>query len=340
MTTFSKDNTLALKGVAILFMVFAHLFNNMSLCELCDPLLYINHEPLVHYMIFAMNPVDFFIILSGYGLYIAYKGNKKNNTKRIKKLYLHYWVTLAIFVPIGYIVIGQEKYPGSITNIIYNLLAWKNDYNHETWFLLPYVLLASTSTIIFTVTDKISPATIFIVSFCIYLAVRLFSRFDANVIVTFQLYKWINSYFTLQFPFIIGMLMSRCWDFSVCKEKTIKRSGSNYRLVILLIVIFAGIILVRDKFQSIFYPFYAAAFIMCFSLLQRPRMIDKFLMEMGRRSTSVWFIHTYFCYYFFQNFIYSFKYPIIIYIVLMGISMVCAIIIDTINRNIQKVLIR
>lgn len=47
---FSKDNTLALKGLAILFMVFAHLFNSMELCGLCKPLLYIEREPLIHYI--------------------------------------------------------------------------------------------------------------------------------------------------------------------------------------------------------------------------------------------------------------------------------------------------
>lgn len=56
---FSKDNSSALKGIAILFMVFAHLFNRLEFCNLSFPLLYIKDEPLIHYMIFAMNPVDF-----------------------------------------------------------------------------------------------------------------------------------------------------------------------------------------------------------------------------------------------------------------------------------------
>lgn len=57
---FSKDNSSALKGVAILFMVFAHLFSRTEFCNLSNPLLYIKGEPVIHYMIFAMNPVDFF----------------------------------------------------------------------------------------------------------------------------------------------------------------------------------------------------------------------------------------------------------------------------------------
>lgn len=37
---FSKDNSSALKGVAILFMVFAHLFSRTEFCNLSNPLLY------------------------------------------------------------------------------------------------------------------------------------------------------------------------------------------------------------------------------------------------------------------------------------------------------------
>lgn len=59
---FSKDNSSALKGVAILFMVFAHLFSRTEFCNLSNPLLYIKGEPVIHYMIFAMNPVDFLVL--------------------------------------------------------------------------------------------------------------------------------------------------------------------------------------------------------------------------------------------------------------------------------------
>lgn len=79
---------------------------------------------------------------------------------------------------------------------------------------------------------------------------------------------------------------------------------------------------------------------MCFSLLHRFSWIDKILMELGKRSTSIWLIHTYFCYYLFQNFIYSFKYPIIIITVLMAISWGCAIVIDKLNSIIQKLLMK
>ena len=336
---FSKDNTSTLKGVAILFMVFAHLFNRMEFCNLSFPLLYIKDEPLIHYMIFAMNPVDFFMVLSGYGLYYTFSQGRKNNFKRILKLYIHYWITLIIFVSIGFFVVGSDKYPGSFLDIIYNSIGWKNSYNHETWFLLPYALLTLSSTRIFIVCDKLNPTKIFLLSFFIYILVRLSSRYSSSLIESYQIFKWVDSYLTLQFPFILGMLLCKCWNYSAFKKRLSFKFNKNYVLVFALIILFIGIILVRYKYQSIFYPFYTVVFIMCFSLLDRFSWVDKILMELGKRSTSIWFIHTYFCYYLFQDFIYSFKYPIIIFAVLMIISWICAIVIDKLNALIQKALI-
>lgn len=155
-----------MKGIAILFMVFAHLFNNMSLCGLCKPLLYIGDEPIVHYMIFAMNPVQFFIFLSGYGLYITYRKGRKDNWRRVLKLYLHYWITLAIFVPVGCYVVGPATYPGSGQNILSNMIGWTNTYNHETWFILPYALLALSAPAIFKMADRHRAWVSFLVGFC------------------------------------------------------------------------------------------------------------------------------------------------------------------------------
>jgi len=71
--TFSKGDTMAVKGVAILFMLFAHLFNRLQLVDLSTPLAYVGEQPLVYLLIFAMNPVHFFIFLSGYGLSLSNK---------------------------------------------------------------------------------------------------------------------------------------------------------------------------------------------------------------------------------------------------------------------------
>lgn len=330
--TFPLKETQMVKGVAILFMVFAHLFNNMHLCSLCHPLLYIAGEPVVHYMIFGMNPVDFFIFLSGYGLYITYRKGRKNNIRRVVKLYIHYWLTLLIFVPLGFFIVRESSYPGSFVNIISNVLGWRNTYNHETWFLLPYVLLALSCKYLFKVTDKLNAKGVFIVTFSIYVLLRVASRVDEALIGTYRLLYWIAEYFTLLFPFMLGMLSARCWNYKKYKSLS---GGGKWLLVSSLVLLFVVIILLRYHYQSIFYPFYSALFILAFTLLKKPHWIEKLLMEMGKRSTSIWFIHTYFCYYLFQEFIYGFKYPLVIFIVLLIISYFCAVVIDGIKQFVE-----
>ncbi len=81
---------------------------------------------------------------------------------------------------------------------------------------------------------------------------------------------------------------------------------------------------------------YAFAFIILFAQLKRPAWLDAFLHEMGRRSTSMWFVHSYFCYYLFKDFIYGFKYPLMIFAVLILVSYATAVALDWLNRPIQR----
>lgn len=63
----SKDQAIRLKGVAILMMLFYHLFNRLSLLGQCDCFLYISNVPLLHWLSKASNPVWLYLFLSGYG---------------------------------------------------------------------------------------------------------------------------------------------------------------------------------------------------------------------------------------------------------------------------------
>jgi len=85
---------------------------------------------------------------------------------------------------------------------------------------------------------------------------------------------------------------------------------------------------------------YAALFIILFIQLNRTTYLDNFLYEMGRRSTSMWLIHSYYCYYLFKDFIYGFKYPLMIFIVLLVISYLSAVVVDWINRPLQNLMKR
>lgn len=56
----SKNGTQLTKGIAILMMLFLHLFNQSANGELCKSLIFIDGEPLVFLLSRAVNPVAFF----------------------------------------------------------------------------------------------------------------------------------------------------------------------------------------------------------------------------------------------------------------------------------------
>ena len=59
---------------------------------------------------------------------------------------------------------------------------------------------------------------------------------------------------------------------------------------------------------------------------------------MGKLSLIIWLTHSFFCYYLFHDFIYGFKYPLLIYIVLISISYLVSIPIMFIaNKTIQVI---
>lgn len=202
----TKQESTILKGVAILLMLYLHLFNQMSNVELCVSYLYVGNVPLIHILSRAANPVAFFLILSGYGLYKVRKKNPEYNiVKKLRNLYIHYWITLALFVPLGAWMLGCARYPGSIGATISNVTAWHTTWNGEIWFFFPYLLLALSSKQIFKVMDSIHPllyfgATLFVslaMGFCI-------SRYGAAYLYRHQLAYMPVLYFSLLFSFSLG----------------------------------------------------------------------------------------------------------------------------------------
>ena len=143
----SKRETTILKGIAILMMLFFHLFLREEIIELCHPLIYLGDRPLVYYFAQACYPVTFYMILSGYGLTYLYNQGMlslKKQTKRLFKLYIHYWLVLIIFVSIAYFI-RPNLYKYDLLHIIGNITAIRCNYNGEVWFLFPYASISLTS---------------------------------------------------------------------------------------------------------------------------------------------------------------------------------------------------
>ncbi|WP_455252405.1 acyltransferase family protein [Prevotella melaninogenica] len=319
----TKEQTNILKGIAILMMLFLHLFNGANLTDVCEPLLFIGSTPLVHIISKACNPVGIFLMLSGYGLsYTYFRGKLSFNGQehRLLKLYIHYWIILLIFVSIGSFV-RPEKYPGSLSDIIMNFTSISNSYNSETWFLFPYALLSLTSVWIFKCIDKLGCVKSIIITWILYMiSCYITSRYIAVNKAYTEWYTYIITYFNVLFSFVIGAVFHR----QVEKGKGSIPFLHSHKLTTFAILM---TLIIINFFISSAATAYLFEFSYIFLLLHLTfnGITKRFLIAMGKQSMVMWLTHSFFCYHIFHDFIYGFRYPLVIYVALIIISYVVSI---------------
>lgn len=242
---------------------------------------------------------------------------------------MFYWITLILFIPLGCRVIGSQVYPGSFSKFLENVTGWNTSYNGEIWFLFPYVLLTISSPFLFHILNKMRLLSVFIVTGTLYLlAYVLIHLFGQSYLYSHQLAYMPVLYMSLLFPFMLGAMLVKYDIINKCK---LWRCKSLFILLLLMVV--------RMYLETgVFHVLYSVAFIVLFVQIKRPVWLDTFLYEMGCRSTSMWFVHTYFCYYLFKDFIYGFKYPLLIFSVLLVVSYLFALVIDRIYQPLQQLI--
>ncbi len=305
-----KNDTKVLKGVAILFMLFLHLFNHPD--NWID--ITIGNIPLMSFLAEATNPVSFYLLLGGVGMYYLYKRGDNSQWKRILKLYIHYWIVLIIFVSLGWLM-NRNGYPGDFLKIISNITGFYTSYNAECWFLLPYVILTLISPYLFYCLDRWPKATI-LVSFPIsIITMFIISRYGKQYLFDNM---WLYNPFLvihISFDFILGATLYKYWHYTERMIQALSKYGYLIWLLLLVLVIIRCIIS-SDSVTSI----YVLLFTVLFLSAPRWDWVDRFLAHLGDHSMTMWFIHTWFCKYLFHDFIYSFAYPPFIYLALFILS--------------------
>ena len=311
-----KEQSTIIKGIAILMMLWYHLFGIDGLEQACTPLIYLNGKALVAYLSNATYPVTFFLILSGYGLTCIFKQKKLNvinQSKRLLKLYIHYWVILLVFVGLS-VFVKPGMYAFDFLHILGNVTAIRCNYNGEAWFLFPYALLSLSAPITINYVYHLHHKKKIIVTAIIYAimfiaAKYLSNRLPENVVLNIIFIQYCY-YVILLFYFTLGILLYRFLENKKQRNKNI-----NYLLPIIILM---GI---KSMFKvTIADGLYAFTFIILFLKLSLHPYIKNGLHHLGRYSMPMWLTHTFFCVYLFPEFIYGFKYPLLIFTALVIIT--------------------
>ncbi len=309
----SKQASLVLKGIAILLMFIHHLwgfpgrFEGYFIPDICYEL--------------GSGPgrlcVSLFLFLSGYGLTIIAERDGfsfRDTLFRIRKIYLLYWQVFIIFVPIGFII-GYKQF--NIVEFLSNFFCIDRSYNEEWWFLSMYIEYL----LIFPLFCKIKNNYLFVAFVTITFILSKYISSIWGQIPSVLLYKHIFTFCYYWGTFSIGVVCARFniinnIDIELSKKMRKISKSVLYISILLLLMAFRKISNIPEV-TIIVIPL-LAIFV---SSLPKYSYVATPLGFLGRYSMYMWLIHSFICYYYWQNILMYFEYPIVIFVVLTVTSL-------------------
>ncbi len=316
MVEYSREDTNQMKGIALLLLLFHHLFyiRNGLFTEF-----QVGETELISFIAWLCRVcVGIFVFFSGYGLYKSQVGKstglKSFYLKGFSKLYLNYWLMWVLFVPVGIFcfdrtlteVYGTHVFPDLIINIlgIQHMFGFWG-YNPTWWFMTCILILYFIFPLLKVLVDKFDWILLFLL-----LAFSL-----CTVIISFgfiQFYSPIEDYL---FTFVFGIFWAKNKMFARIKENEICSPSLKMILLFLLLIVFIWLRTFLGGNSTILTD--GPITVLLAQLLFQARSQSKVLVFLGRHSFNIFLFHTFICSFYFEKYIYWFKNPFLIWVVLI-----------------------
>lgn len=240
-----------------------------------------------------------------------------------------YWFVYIVFGLLG-VAIGASRFGVYKGNAIYAIIDFfglarlfqSPTLNSTWWFMFVIIILYLIFPLIYKIASY-SPELLLALSFAVLVSPIIFKEYYL-VARQFQVY---------QFSFIMGMYCSRHNAFERISDKLdtpLKRWViSGVSVLATAIACLRLDINPRYKLDTVFA---IALIIASFTVLSRIPVLSKVLEELGKHSAVIFMSHTFIYLYYFRDFIYWFKYPILIYIVIAVASYIVARLVDVLMK--------
>lgn len=339
---FSKLDTSVAKLVAIVLMLLHHLFGFTERIKpenMYQSMYMYNGQPVEAVICSTFKIcVAFFVFLSGYGIYCGVR--KKSNMSsaiaaRIKNLLVCVWQVMLIYVPIDYLLGVKKVNITSSWSIKYDLESWFlsmlgfEKYNGEWWFVMPYIfLLMLTPLLMKWIRRKRGE---FFTDFIVVFGLAMFSTYGMSKLYTFKMFEsfgtsvWgilLGNVMYLMPIYLMGMIFAKHQVFSYYHQ-ILPKGVLQYPA---LMIIGFGAFYLRYKAGAPYDFFLVGPMIYaCVKLMKDIPGVKWLARKAGRYITLVWLIHTFYIFQFGQRFIYGFRYPVVIFLVLTVVSFASAI---------------
>jgi len=315
---FDINSTNACKGLALILLLWHHLFYShpeygIATCKMG---------------ILAKVCVAIFVILSGYGFSESIRnksiGLLEFYKNRLLVIYSNYWFIALIFVPIGVFFMNrtfQDAFNGHVylkfliqLTGLHRFFFSEYGYNATWWYLSVIVPLIILFPFMYDLIDKYG--YLFLVFCCFILINHKFVVFPViNV--------WL-------FPFALGIYCSQRNILPVLSG--ILRKIGGWRFVVLIVAISLTALLRPDNEVRLDGVFGGLIILFVFEVSNAIAILKNLLNFLGKHLFNVFLFHTFVYYYFWKDFFYSFKSPLIIFFILLSSCILLSMLIEQIKK--------
>lgn len=330
MKSFSKEHTLLVKGVAICIMFFHHLFYRQEFTNMYYWTISIRSHPVIQFLAtHAKICVAIFVFLSAYGLTISYRNTEKqmedskkkwkDNFKylyhRIKKLYLLYWPIFIVCIIIGWITkcrIPMEVYKSlgeairDFFGIAY-IIDGESPFVGAWWYISFSLLLYVFFSILYRAVKKYPKAML---GLSFILGIKNFT--EIPILIEVQRYFFVSC---LGIYFANGKIFEKIFELF-----------TSWKLIAISMLSCVIFFIIRCIHAFTFDGFLVVSIIvLTIALLDNTKYIKKSLQILGKNSGNMFLIHGIIYLYWLKDFLYGFKYPIVIFMMLLGITLLFSV---------------
>ncbi len=340
---FSVADTTFAKGLAILFLLFHHLFYLKPSLGL----MLSTGKTLEFYIANVMKVcVAMFLLLSGYGIYESTKNKAINYfsfmKKNLVKIFMNYWFIWFLFVPFGFFIIG----PNFLTKMYYiniskNLLI--NLFGLQELLMTPSIISAWWFISLIVAFYAVFPILRFLISYSHISAVStLIISFVMSIHYNSLGLSFFNTSFLSMwlFSFVFGIFIAKYNLFSKLRADLNNNISSKVIKFILYMLLLSGLIYQRMYGTTIngmlIDGILAFVIIMIgYEFISKISFIKKVGINLGIHSFNIFLFHSFIYLRYFKKFTYSFNNPIVIFLVLLSICVVLSILIERLKKLIK-----
>ena len=348
--SFSKEDTYCLKNTAIILMIIHHMFlfhNRLEEGIIYQAYLKWNNIYIIHIIAGSGKLcVAIFLFLSGYGTYLQYKqfgGVWQFYFNKIKKVYIMYWISLLVFVPIRLLINHETT---TFYEVVNNLCGIEFTFNGEIWFIRPFVICMVLFPILVKMIDN--KYDNILIDFFIVITIDVLAKdvlLNIRGLQFFSLYaesryaNWSKEVLLYFSSFLMGSMFAKHDLLSKCKRYMLEKN-KYYR-------IFLGSICV---WFSLYYQFFCGENYMylislgfiygIIMIFAQNSILKRIFVYCGKRSTFMWLVHSYFCYYCFQKYIYALKIDILVFLICYLSSLLASIFLEKLLNLLEKWIVK